>query len=368
MAEVTQSQIEAKPAQALRGPLSGAATWSSAKCIKSIAVAGDTVTVEVVLGFPAKRLPRAAGCGRSKQQVESIDGSPHGNRQGVQQDRRPCGAERRQAHRQHQEHHRRGLRQGRGGQVHHGGQSGAGPVGRRRHRRHAGRRYLRSQPAAHARRARQAGIAWTARSLEPMVSYHLQAMSIGFLIDEETPMIWRGPMVTQALQQLLHDTNWTDLDYLVIDLPPGTGDIQLTLAQQVPVSRRGHRHHAAGHRPAGRAQGSQDVREGGGAGARHRGEHEHPHLQPSAATKSTSSARAAGSAWPSSTTSISSARCRWTSASARRRTTASPPWSPSRRAASRQIYREIARRTAAKLSLQAKDYAAKFPQIVIQND
>ncbi len=74
------------------------------------------------------------------------------------------------------------------------------------------------------------------KSLEPMVSYELQAMSIGFLIDEDTPMIWRGPMVTQALEQLLNDTRWTDLDYLVIDLPPGTGDTQLTLAQKVPVS------------------------------------------------------------------------------------------------------------------------------------
>ena len=72
--------------------------------------------------------------------------------------------------------------------------------------------------------------------LQPMASYHLQAMSIGFLIDEETPMIWRGPMVTQALEQLLKDTIWTDLDYLVVDLPPGTGDTQLTLAQKVPVS------------------------------------------------------------------------------------------------------------------------------------
>ncbi|HIP53025.1 MAG TPA: DUF59 domain-containing protein, partial [Chromatiales bacterium] len=62
------------------------------------------------------------------------------------------------------------------------------------------------------------------KSLEPMTAYGLQAMSIGFLIDEETPMIWRGPMVTQALEQLLNDTNWSELDYLVIDLPPGTGD------------------------------------------------------------------------------------------------------------------------------------------------
>ncbi|HUW38874.1 MAG TPA: iron-sulfur cluster carrier protein ApbC [Rhodocyclaceae bacterium] len=74
------------------------------------------------------------------------------------------------------------------------------------------------------------------KSLEPMVAYGLQAMSIGFLIDVETPMVWRGPMVTQALQQLLGDTRWNEVDYLVIDLPPGTGDIQLTLAQQVPVT------------------------------------------------------------------------------------------------------------------------------------
>ncbi len=74
------------------------------------------------------------------------------------------------------------------------------------------------------------------KSLEPMESMGLQAMSIGFLIEEETPMIWRGPMVTQALEQLLNDTRWRNLDYMVVDLPPGTGDIQLTLAQKIPVS------------------------------------------------------------------------------------------------------------------------------------
>ncbi len=74
------------------------------------------------------------------------------------------------------------------------------------------------------------------KSLEPLKAHGLQAMSIGFLIDAEQPMVWRGPMVTQALQQLLNDTRWNDVDYLVIDLPPGTGDIQLTLAQQVPVT------------------------------------------------------------------------------------------------------------------------------------
>ncbi|MCK9200619.1 MAG: iron-sulfur cluster carrier protein ApbC [Gallionella sp.] len=75
------------------------------------------------------------------------------------------------------------------------------------------------------------------KMLQPMMSHGLQAMSIGFLIDaHDTPMIWRGPMVTQALDQLLHQTKWDNLDYLVVDLPPGTGDVQLTLAQKVPVT------------------------------------------------------------------------------------------------------------------------------------
>jgi ATP-binding protein involved in chromosome partitioning len=74
------------------------------------------------------------------------------------------------------------------------------------------------------------------KKLEPMEAHGVQAMSIGFLIDIETPMVWRGPMVTQALEQLLNETNWRDVDYLVVDLPPGTGDIQLTLAQRVPVT------------------------------------------------------------------------------------------------------------------------------------
>src|SRR4030066_2425662 len=74
------------------------------------------------------------------------------------------------------------------------------------------------------------------KNLEPLIGHGIQAMSIGFLIDVETPMVWRGPMVTQALEQLLNNTNWSELDYLVVDMPPGTGDIQLTLAQRVPVS------------------------------------------------------------------------------------------------------------------------------------
>src|SRR5678810_21483 len=69
-----------------------------------------------------------------------------------------------------------------------------------------------------------------------MENHGLQAISIGFLIDNDTPMVWRGPMVTQALEQLLKDTRWRELDYLIVDLPPGTGDIQLTLSQKVPVA------------------------------------------------------------------------------------------------------------------------------------
>jgi ATP-binding protein involved in chromosome partitioning len=74
------------------------------------------------------------------------------------------------------------------------------------------------------------------QSMSPMDALGLQVMSIGFLIDPDQPMVWRGPMVTSALNQLLNQTSWRDLDYLIVDMPPGTGDIQLTLSQQVPVS------------------------------------------------------------------------------------------------------------------------------------
>ena len=74
------------------------------------------------------------------------------------------------------------------------------------------------------------------KTMEPLHAHGLQIASIGFMIDPDQPMVWRGPMVTQALQQLLELTNWRDLDYLVVDMPPGTGDIQLTLSQKVPVT------------------------------------------------------------------------------------------------------------------------------------
>ena len=204
-------------------------------------------------------------------------------------------------------------------------------------------------------------------SLEPMTSYDLQAMSIGFLIDEETPMIWRGPMVTQALEQLLNDTNWDELDYLVIDLPPGTGDTQLTLAQKVPVSgaivvttpqdialldaRKGFKMFEKVEVPVlGIVEnmsthicskcGHEEHIFGEGGGARMAGEYNVDFL----------------GALPLES------RIREETDAGKPTVVAEPDSRVS------QIYREIARKAAAKLSRQAKSYAAKFPNIVIQNN
>ena len=82
----------------------------------------------------------------------------------------------------------------------------------------------------------QAPVSEDGKTMQPLVGHGLKAMSIGFLVDPDQPMVWRGPMVTSALNQLMHQTVWGDLDYLIVDMPPGTGDIQLTLSQKVPVS------------------------------------------------------------------------------------------------------------------------------------
>jgi ATP-binding protein involved in chromosome partitioning len=205
------------------------------------------------------------------------------------------------------------------------------------------------------------------KSLEPMGGHGLQAMSIGFMIDEETPMIWRGPMVTQALEQLLRDTRWKSLDYLVIDLPPGTGDVQLTLAQKVPVSgavivttpqdialldaRKGLKMFEKVEVPVLGVVENMSIHIcsqcghaehifGQGGGEKMCEQYNVDFL--GALPLDISIRENADGGHPS---------------------VADDPNSKAS-----EIYRDIARRTAAKLSLKAKDYTAKFPNIVIQNN
>lgn len=205
------------------------------------------------------------------------------------------------------------------------------------------------------------------KTLEPMQNYNLQTMSIGFLVEEDTPMIWRGPMVTQALEQLLTDTQWKDIDYLVIDLPPGTGDIQLTLSQKIPVSgavivttpqdialldaRKGLKMFEKVEVPVlGIVEnmsthicsecGHEEHIFGAGGGEKMAKDHNVDllgslpldiHIREQA-----DSGKPTVVAMPDS------------------RIT--------------EIYREIARKTAGKLASQAKDYTSKFPKIVIENN
>lgn len=204
------------------------------------------------------------------------------------------------------------------------------------------------------------------KSIEPNLSFKLQSMSIGYLVNEETPMIWRGPMVTSALEQMLGDTNWSDLDYLVIDLPPGTGDIQLTLCQKIPVSgaiivttpqdialldaRKGLKMFQKVEVPVlGVVEnmsihtcsqcGHQEHIFGAGGG-RQMAEQYGVELLGSLPLDSTIR-EAVDNGRP---------------------TVAMEPDSPLS-----SIYRDIARKAAAKLSLRAKDYSGKFPRIVVEN-
>lgn len=205
------------------------------------------------------------------------------------------------------------------------------------------------------------------KSLEPMENYGVQTMSIGFLIDEETPMIWRGPMVTQALEQLLNDTNWTDLDYLVIDLPPGTGDTQLTLAQKVPVSgavivttpqdialldaRKGLKMFEKVEVPILGIVENMSIHICSKCG-----HEEHIFGQGGGSNMSEQYDVDFLGALPLDI------RIRQETDGGKPTVVAEPDHRIS------QIYRDIARKTAAKLALQAKDYTTKFPSIVISND
>ncbi len=180
-----------------------------------------------------------------------------------------------------EEHRGGGLRQGRGWQIDHRRQSGARLGGAGRPGGPVGCRHLRAQPAADDGAGRRQARRRPTASTSPRLRAHgVEVMSIGFLIDAEQPMVWRGPMVTQALTQLLGETSWGRTR-----LPGGRHAARYRrhpadAGAARPGERRHHRHHAAGHRAPGRPQGPEDVREGRSAGARRGGEHEHPHLQP----------------------------------------------------------------------------------------
>ncbi|MCX7098099.1 MAG: iron-sulfur cluster carrier protein ApbC [Methylococcales bacterium] len=204
------------------------------------------------------------------------------------------------------------------------------------------------------------------KTMTPKEAYGLQTMSIGYLVDAGQPLIWRGPMATNTLQQMIKDTNWQDLDYLIIDLPPGTGDIQLTLAQQIPVSgaiivttpqdialidaQRGLTMFAKVNVPVlgvvenmglhiCSACGHEEAIFGVGGG-KAMSEVNHVDFLGSLPLDIT---------------------IREYADSGRPTVVAEPN---SRIA---QIYQEIARKTAAKLALKAKDFSTRFPTIVVQN-
>ena len=205
------------------------------------------------------------------------------------------------------------------------------------------------------------------KSMEPKESYGIQSISIGHLIEEDTPMIWRGPMATSALEQLLRETNWRELDYLIIDLPPGTGDIQLTLCQKVPLSgaiivttpqdialldaRKGLKMFEKVDVPVLGIVENMSVHVcsncghaehifGSGGGARMAGDYGVELL----------------GALPLDI------RIR-EGVDAGRPTVETDPDSPSTEA-----YREVARRVAARLALRARDFSARFPNIVVRQD
>jgi ATP-binding protein involved in chromosome partitioning len=362
MSNVTQAQVENAIKQYVDPYMEK--DLVSAGCIKNIAIDGDKVTVDVILGFPAQgyadelaaaiqgKVTAVAGVGSAAVSVKTQVAS-HAAQKGVK--------------------HIKGVKNIIAVA------SGKGGVGKSTTSVNLALAlaaegatvgildadiYGPSQP-------RMLGVSGTrpessdGQSLNPVLSHGLQSMSIGYLIDEDTPMIWRGPMVTQALEQLLNDTQWREVDYLVIDLPPGTGDTQLTLAQKVPVSgavivttpqdialldaRKAYKMFEKVEVPVlGVVEnmsihicskcGHEEHIFGQGGGQSMAEQYSIPFL----------------GALPLDI------RIREEADNGKPTVIAEPDSRIS------QIYRDIARRVAAKLALKAKDYSTKFPKIVIQ--
>ena len=363
MSDVTKEQVE----EAIKGYTEPNLEKDlvSAGCVKGVEIEGDQVRVRILLGFPAKGI-EAEVAAKVKQSIEALDGVGGAQVEtswsvvahSVQKSLKPIDNVKNII----------AVASGKGGV----GKSTTA-VNLALALSAEGARvgildadiYGPSQP-------RMLGISGKPESkdgstLEPMSSYHLQAMSIGFLIDEETPMIWRGPMVTQALEQLLSDTNWSELDYLVIDLPPGTGDTQLTLAQKVPVSgavivttpqdialldaRKGLKMFQKVEVPVLGIVENMSI-----------------HICSKCGNEEHIFGEGGGKAMAEQY-GVQLLGALPLDIDIRQETDSGKPTvvaQPESRIS--EIYREIARRTAAKLSLQAKDYAAKFPRIVIQNN